>query len=168
MAVKLAFSEVPRDSGRTPDAHLEEINAVLFTIGDVKPIHSFFLSHRQDNAGDLAEVLHLKISAATPLPCWFDQEETEVTQKGFLFDRSLCLKLRSQHRCFLSAMAKGIAQSAVFMLILTKGVFERPWVLFECRTAKLLKKKIVTVAHFYSMNLLILFAFHLLLHTEGL
>jgi hypothetical protein len=42
-------------------------------------------------------------------------------------------------------MVRGIVQSAVFMLVLTRGVFERPFILFEVRTAVLLKKKIVMV-----------------------
>jgi len=47
--------------------------------------------------------------------------------------------------CYLVGMVRGIVQSAVFMLVLTRGVFERPFIQFEVRTAGLLKKKIIMV-----------------------
>ena len=44
-----------------------------------------------------------------------------------------------------TGMVTGIVQSAVFCLVLTKGVMKRPFVHLEIRTALVLKKKIVLV-----------------------
>jgi hypothetical protein len=42
-------------------------------------------------------------------------------------------------------MVSGVLESAAFLLILVKGVFLRAWVVFEVRTAMILKKKIILV-----------------------
>ena len=59
------------------------------------------------------------------MSCWFDQTV--------------------QKKINLEGMIQGIVQSAVFMLILTKGVLSREWVQKEVLTALELKKKFVIV-----------------------
>ena len=82
--------------------------------------HAFFLSHYQAEAADIAGILDLQMKIRG-YKCWYDQDATHITQTGML---------------------EGIRSSAVFMLILTKGVFQRPWCLFEVRSAMHLRKPI--------------------------
>jgi len=53
-------------------ADLDKVKHVLMTSGQLPLRHSFFISHRQDNAGDVAAILSLKLSNLTDLPCWCD------------------------------------------------------------------------------------------------
>ncbi|KAJ1459512.1 hypothetical protein M885DRAFT_613671 [Pelagophyceae sp. CCMP2097] len=79
---------------------------------------AFFLSHYQREASDIAGILDLQMKIRG-YRCWYDQEAQHITQAGMLH---------------------GILTSSVFVLILTKGIFTRPWCLFEIRSALRLKK----------------------------
>jgi len=86
--------------------------------------HSFFLSHVQRESGDFARVFSLLLHSEADLPCWLDQAESRLTAK---------------------TMVRGIAQSAVFMVLLTKSYFESRWCRLELRTARYLKKPIIMI-----------------------
>ena len=103
----------------------DEIQKILNTCRDLPIEHSFFLSHYQANASDIAAMLNIQLEKNTEMSCWFDQTV--------------------QKKINLEGMIQGIVQSAVFMLILTKGVLSREWVQKEVLTALELKKKIVIV-----------------------
>ena len=81
---------------------------------------AFFLSHYQREAGDICGILDLQMKIRG-YKCWYDQEAQHITQLG---------------------MIQGIQTSAIFLLVLTRGVFTRPWCLFEIRTALRLGKPI--------------------------
>ena len=101
--------------------HLETIHKLMNSAEKGAPLeHAFFLSHYQAEAGDIAGVMDLQMKIRG-YKCWYDQDATHITQEGML---------------------QGIRSSAVFMLILTKGVFRRPWCLFEIRSAMHLGKPI--------------------------
>ena len=102
--------------------HNRQIRSKIRTCGNLGLKHSFFLSHYQENAGDIAAILNLRLTSSTDLKCWFDQFAEHVNLDG---------------------MVRGIVQSAIFLLILTKGVLLRPWVQLEIRTAILLSKTVV-------------------------
>ena len=74
-------------------------------------LQRFFLSHFQpwSEASDICAVIDLQMKIRG-YSCWYDQGRIHITQLGML---------------------EGIRTSAVFMLILTKGVFERAWCVFE-------------------------------------
>ncbi len=60
----------------------DEIATLLKTVGNLPLEHSFFLSHRQDNAGDLVATLSLKLHHKTDAACWFDQDAEKVNKLG--------------------------------------------------------------------------------------
>ena len=82
--------------------------------------NAFFLSQHQAEAADVAAVLDLQMKIRG-YKCWYDQDTMHITTMGML---------------------DGIRSSAVFLLILTKGVMKRPFVLFELRAAIHLGKPI--------------------------
>ena len=79
-----------------------------------------FFSPISKEASDICAVIDLQMKIRG-YSCWYDQESMHITQLGML---------------------EGIRTSAVFMLILTKGVFERAWCVFEVRAAMRLGKPI--------------------------
>lgn len=102
-------------------AHLAKIHTLLDAApGAVDPAHAFFLSHYQAEAADVAGIYDLQMKIRG-YKCWYDQDATHITESGML---------------------EGIRSSAVFLLILTRGVFSRPWCLFEIRSAVHLRKPI--------------------------
>merc|ERR1711998_518753 len=72
-----------------------------------------FISHKQANAGDQVKSMFLELKQRG-LSIWYDMDAEDLTNKG---------------------MAEGIRQSAVFILFLSAGVFERPFVIFEIENA---------------------------------
>merc|ERR1712150_466662 len=82
-----------------------------------------FISHKQANAGDQAKSMFLELKHRG-LSVWYDMEADDLTEMG---------------------MAEGVRQSAVFILFLSAGVFERPFVKFEIETAIKLGKPIKLV-----------------------
>ena len=104
--------------------HEERINAIRNELGHVDEKYSFFISHYQAVSSDMASILDLKLSMESGYPCWFDMTRTNITEEG---------------------MVQGVLESAAFLLILVKNVFSRAWVVFEVRTAMILKKKIILV-----------------------
>jgi hypothetical protein len=81
----------------------------------------FFLSHCQSTGGDQCHTLYLELRARGFL-VWYDQAMQQITEQG---------------------MTAGIKDSANFVLFLTEGVFSRPFVLLEIRTALKNKKRII-------------------------
>jgi hypothetical protein len=86
-----------------------------------KQRYDFFLSHKQESAGDQISTLYFQLQRYG-IGCWYDNEEEEVTQAG---------------------MVKGIASSDNFLLFLTNDTFKSKWVQFEIKHAMQLKKRIV-------------------------
>ena len=81
----------------------------------------FFLSHRQRDAGDAVASLHLLLERWS-CTSWYDNQMADLTASG---------------------MAHGVRNSDVFLLFLTKGIFQRPYVLFELLEAIDAEKRIV-------------------------
>ena len=76
---------VAESSTAVPAAARDEILEMFKTLGtDLPLVHSFFVSHRQDNAGDISHTLSLKLQIMTELTCWFDQDVEVVTKPGML------------------------------------------------------------------------------------
>ena len=122
---QVAAAEPPSPSKprEVPSAqtHHETIAQLLKSSPEtLKLEHAFFLSHFQREASDICAVIDLQMKIRG-YSCWYDQESMHITQLGML---------------------EGIRTSAVFMLILTKGVFERAWCVFEVRAAMRLGKPI--------------------------
>ena len=88
-----------------------------------KPRYSFFLSHYQHNGSAKMGRLALELETRVGLPAWYDQNMgKEVTEQG---------------------IKRGIAESAVFLLFLTRGMFMRRWCRFEIREALRLGKPMI-------------------------
>ena len=121
--VAAAEPQSPPKTREVPSAqtHHETISQLLKSSPEsLKLEHAFFLSHFQREASDICAVIDLQMKIRG-YQCWYDQEAAHITQLGML---------------------EGIRTSAVFMLILTKGVFERAWCVFEVRAAMKLGKPI--------------------------
>ena len=88
--------------------------------------NGFFLSHYQANGGDQACVLHTLLDPHGG--CWYDQTAAS----------------RGDH-ITLAGMVKGVATARCFVLLLTKGIFERWFCRLEIRTALRLGKPILMV-----------------------
>lgn len=104
--------------------HDEMIKQISQKTGNVPLKWSFFISHAQAKHSDVAALLALKLETATGVQCWFDQTAKQVTHEG---------------------MVQGIQGSAIFLLLLSRGIFTREFVVFEVRTALMLKKKIMVL-----------------------
>eukprot|EP00746_Dinoflagellata_sp_MGD_P141254 gnl/MRDRNA2_/MRDRNA2_74389_c0_seq1.p1 gnl/MRDRNA2_/MRDRNA2_74389_c0~~gnl/MRDRNA2_/MRDRNA2_74389_c0_seq1.p1 ORF type:complete len:238 (+),score=38.05 gnl/MRDRNA2_/MRDRNA2_74389_c0_seq1:82-714(+) len=83
----------------------------------------FFLSHAQATGGDQMAILHDKL-IARGFKVWYDQTVTDVTEAG---------------------MKYGVEHSMVFVLFLSQGVLERPFVRLEITTAIQNNKKTVVM-----------------------
>jgi len=86
--------------------------------------HHFFLSHKQANGGSQVMALKLQLESEYGMKCWFDQDN-DPNEAG---------------------MEAGINESIVFLLFLTEGVLERPFVQKEVKWAMHSRKKFVVVA----------------------
>jgi len=73
----------------------------------------FFISHKQANGGDQAAVICGKLRQAG-FEVWYDQNAGKLTAEG---------------------MQEGVRGSACFILLMTQGVFARPFVLLELQEA---------------------------------
>ena len=87
-------------------------------------VNHVFISHIQSNGGDLADALRLKLENRK-LKVWYDKAYTGELNK--------------------QAMLDGVQQSKAFLLLLTKGVFERPYVVAELRQAISAGKRVLFV-----------------------
>jgi hypothetical protein len=83
----------------------------------------FFLSHCQSTGGDQTNAIYLELERIG-FSCWYDNRASDLTKEG---------------------MRQGIVNTAAFLLFLSEGALERPFVQFEVREVTALKKPMVLV-----------------------
>jgi len=102
--------------------HVSVIQEVLSNRACPPLSNSFFISHAQAKSADTAGLLALRLELETGFSCWYDQTAANVTEQD---------------------MVLGIQSSAIFLLLLSRGIFTRDWVVFEVRAAMQLNKLII-------------------------
>jgi len=116
-----------QEAKQAPAIHQEVLashNTVASSGPDTQYEYDMFLSHKQANGADLAQSIKLQLQALRPdLRVFLDVDDLNEVHK--LED----LVARSKH----------------FVLLITEGVLERPFVQVECRTALKLNKNLVLV-----------------------